>query len=184
MLDCQVATLENAIARYQASGEVPGPLGSRHPSIAPFQALATRDGFLVVAAGNDGLFAKLCRALGRPGLPDDPRFAGNEERTRHVDELVRLLEEALRQRTTAEWLALLEREGVPCGPLNDVAHVLEDPQVRSRNMLVRVDDPVAGRLSLAGNPVKLSGVADPGERAPAPELDEHRAAILAELALA
>jgi CoA:oxalate CoA-transferase len=182
MLDCQVATLENAIARYQASGEVPGPLGSRHPSIAPFQALATRDGYLVVAAGNDGLFAKLCRALSRPELAGDPRFAGNEERTRHVDALAGLLEDALRARTTAEWLAILEREGVPCGPLNDVARVLEDPQVLSRNMLVRVDDPVAGTFALAGNPVKLSGVADPGERAPAPELDEHRAAILAELA--
>jgi len=181
MLDCQVATLENAIARYQATGEVPGPLGTRHPSIAPFQAFATRDGHVVVAAGNDALFAKLCAAIGRPALAGDARFASNEERTRHVDALAEALGDAFAEATSAEWLARLEAAGVPCGPLNDVAAVLADPQVRARNMVISVEDPAAGRVALAGNPVKLGGVADPPTRPPAPRLDEHRAAILREL---
>jgi CoA:oxalate CoA-transferase len=182
MLDCQVATLENAIARYVATGAVPGPLGSRHPSIAPFQAFAARDGFLIVAAGNDALFARLCAAVGREELAADPRFRTNDERTRHVDALAAELERAFAERPAAEWLARLEAAGIPSGPMNDVAAVLADPQVRARNMVVTADDPAAGRVALAGNPVKLSGVEDPPTRPPAPRLDEHRAAILAELA--
>jgi CoA:oxalate CoA-transferase len=181
MLDCQVATLENAIARFVATGDVPGPLGSRHPSIAPFQAFRTRDGHVVVAAGNDALFAKLADALGRPGLASDPRFRTNDDRTRNVEALAAELEPAFAARPSAEWLADFEAAGIPCGPLNDVAAVLADPQVRARNMVVRASDPVAGTLSLAGNPVKLSGVEDPATRPPAPRLDEHRAAIVAEL---
>jgi CoA:oxalate CoA-transferase len=181
MLDCQVATLENAIARYQAAGEAPGPLGSRHPSIAPFEAFATRDDYVIIAAGNDALFEELCRSIGRPELARDARFRSNEDRTRNVEALKTLLEEALAARSAGEWLALLEQAGIPCGPLNDVAAVVADPQVLARNMLVTVEDAVAGPLSLAGNPVKLSGVADPSTREPAPELDEHRAKILAEL---
>ena len=178
MLDAQVAILENAIARTVAGGPVPGPLGSRHPSIAPFQALATGDGFLVVAAGNDALFARLCEALERPGLARDPRFATNEERTRHADELERLLEEALAGRGAGEWSAALLAAGVPCGPVQDVAQVIADPQVAARNMIVRER---GGGLRLAGNPIKLSGLADPPTRDPAPELDADRAGLLAEL---
>jgi CoA:oxalate CoA-transferase len=181
MLDCQVATLENAIARTQATGEAPGPLGSRHPSIAPFEALATRDGFVVVAAGNDALFERLCAEVGRPGLARDPRFLSNPDRTAHVDDLKLLLEEALASRDTEAWLVAFEAAGIPCAPLNDVAGVLADPQVAARKMLVEVEDPTAGRLRLAGNPVKLSGFADPPTREAAPDLDQHRARILAEL---
>jgi len=181
MLDCQVATLENAIARFAATGEVPGPIGSRHPSITPFQAFRTRDGYVVVAAGNDPLFAKLAAAVGRPGLASDPRFRTNDDRTGNVAALVAELEPAFATRPSAEWLAAFEAAGIPCGPLNDVAAVLADPQVRARNMIVSSQDPAAGRFELAGNPVKLSGVEDPATRPPAPRLDEHRAAILAEL---
>jgi CoA:oxalate CoA-transferase len=181
MLDCQVATLENAIARTQATGEAPGPLGSRHPSIAPFEAFATRDGFVVVAAGNDALFERLCTEVGRPGLARDPRFLSNPDRTAHVDDLKLLLEEALASRDTEAWLVAFEAAGIPCAPLNDVAGVLADPQVAARRMLVEVDDPAAGTLRLAGNPLKLSGFADPPTREAAPDLDQHRARILAEL---
>ena len=168
MLDAQVATLENAIARFEATGEVPGPLGSRHPSIAPFQALATREGHVVVAAGNDGLFAKLCEAIGRPELPGDERFASNELRTRNVDALAVELEAALAARSSGEWLSVLGDAGIPCGPINDIAAVLADPQVRARNMIV-----TAGALSIAGNPIKLSGVCDPDTRPAAPNLEQH-----------
>ena len=180
MLDAQVATLENAVARYVATGEVPGPLGSRHPSIAPFEALETKRGYVVVAAGNDSLFAKLCDALGRPDLARDPRFASNDDRTRNVDALTPLLEAALASRTAPEWLEILEAAGVPCGPVNDVAALLDDPQVAARNMIVALDDPEAGGMKVAGNPIKLSGVADPATRGAAPELDADRERILAE----
>jgi CoA:oxalate CoA-transferase len=178
MLDAQVATLENAIVRYFASGEVPGPIGSRHPSIAPFQALATADGFIVVAAGNDALFARLCRALGRPELAQAPEFASNELRTRAADALERVLSEALAAHGSAWWLEKLAAAGVPCGPVNDIAQLVADPQVAARNMLVAV---AGSRLRVAGNPVKLSGFPDPDARSAPPALDEDRARILAEL---
>ena len=181
MLDSQVAILENAIARYAATGEVPGPIGSRHPSITPFEALATRDGHLVVAAGNDALFAQLCRVLDRDALAADPRYASNAARTEHQPALKADLESALANGTTAVWLARLESAGVPCGPIQDVAQVLADPQIAARNMLVESHDPAAGSLRMAGNPIKLSGVDDPVTRAPAPDLDADRAKILAEL---
>ena len=181
MLDAQVATLENAIVRHLATGELPGPLGTRHPSIAPFQALATGAGHIAVAAGNDALFAKLCRALGRPELAAAPEFASNELRTRNVDALAHRLEQALAAHDAAHWLATLAAAGIPCGPVNDIAQVVADPQVAARNMLVAIE---GSTLRVAGNPIKLAGAPDPPTRPPAPELDADRAAILAELGLA
>jgi len=180
MLDCQVAILENAIARYFATGAVPGPMGARHPSITPFEAYATADGHIVIAAGNDTLFERLCGALGRPGLADDPRFVDNNARTRHVDDLKQAVEAILSERPSADWLAALGEAGVPCGPINDVAQALEDPQIRARNMVV---DALDGEtpMRMAGNPIKLSAAADPPTRGRVPPLDADRAAILAEL---
>lgn len=178
MLDAQVAILENAIARHEATGEVPGRLGSRHPSIAPFAAFAAADGSLVVAAGNDALFRRLCDALGRPALAGDPRFATNDARVRNVGALHAELESALAARPVAEWLARLGAADIPCGPIQDIAQVLADPQVGARNMLIR-----SGGARMAGNPIKLSTAPDPAERSPAPDLDQHRAAILRSLGL-
>ncbi len=181
MLDCQVAILENAIARYQATGEVPGPLGSRHPSITPFGAFATRDGFIVIAAGNDTLFGELCRCLGRPELVQRAEFSNNPARTAHEALLREEIEAALARRDGADWLAELERAGIPCGPINDVAAVLSDPQVQARNMVVRVEDATGEGLELAGNPIKLSAFPDPETRPAIPALDGARQALLAEL---
>jgi CoA:oxalate CoA-transferase len=182
MLDAQVALLENAIARFLATGEVPGPIGSRHPSITPFEAFASRDGHLVVAAGNDRLFETLCRTLGREELARDPRFASNALRTRHHAALKPLLDERFAQRETGEWIRALEAAGVPCGPIQDVRQVLDDPQVRARNMLIEAALPGGPTVRMAGNPVKLSGFADPPTRPAAPDLDADRERILAELA--
>lgn len=182
MLDCQVAILENAIARYFASGEVPGPLGARHPSITPFEAFATATAPIIIAAGNNALFERLCRALGREELCDDARFADNSRRTEHHLELKAELERTLATRAAADWLACLEQAGVPAGPINDVAGVVDDPHVRARNMIVSSEDPVSGKVFMAGNPVKLSAYEDPPTRAPAPELDADRQAVLAWLA--
>jgi CoA:oxalate CoA-transferase len=181
LLDSQVAILENAIARYSVTGEVPGPIGSRHPSIAPFDAFATHDGFVVIAAGNDELFAKLCEAIGAPEWIEDERFRTNEQRTQNADALKALIETALSKRTTSEWLEVLQRAQLPCGPLNDIAQLFEDPQVASRNMLVSAADGAGGSLQMAGNPIKLSAHEDPAARKAAPALDGDRRRILAEL---
>jgi CoA:oxalate CoA-transferase len=181
MLDCQVALLENAIARYVATGRVPGALGSRHPSITPFEAFAAADGHLIIAAGNDGLFRKLCDVLGRPELPDDARFCNNQARSSNPDALKIEIEGALRRRTRADWLAALEAAGVPCGPINDVAEVMADPQVAARNMVIRVRDEVAGEISMPGNPIKFSAFEDPEAREPAPALDADRERLLGDV---
>ena len=181
MLDCQVALLENAVARFAATGRVPGPLGSRHPSITPFEAFAAADGHLIIAAGNDGLFRKLCGALGRPELADDIRFRSNEARSAHADALKTEVEGALREGTCADWLAALEGAGVPCGPIQDVAEVMADPQIAARNMVIRVRDETAGEISMPGNPIKLSSFEDPTTRRPAPEIDGDRRRLLEQL---
>lgn len=178
MLDCQVAILENAITRYFATGRSPGPLGARHASIAPFAAFAAADGHLVVAAGTDALFIKLCQALERPELPGDSRYATNAARSDHVDALSTELEISLKKKPIAHWLDVLGKAGIPCGPINDVGEVLADPQVLARNMVVSLDDPAMAGLRLAGNPVKLSAYDDPSTRGAAPALDADRRRIL------
>ena len=183
MLDAQVAVLENAISRYVATGEVPGKLGNRHPSIAPFAAFATRDGHIAIAAGNDELWARVAKVLGREDWAADPRFATNPERARNVEAMTEEMEVVLSAKPSKEWLALLEAEGVPCGPLNNVADVMADPQVLARNMIVECLDPDLGAIKMQGNPVKLSAHEDPKTRPPAPELDGDRQAILDELGL-
>jgi len=183
MLDSQVGVLENAISRYVASGEVPGKLGSRHPSIAPFAAFATKDGHIALAAGNDDLFARIARVLGREEWASDPRFATNPERVRHVELLTAEMEAVLETRPSRDWLALLADAQVPSGPINDVAAVMSDPQVLARNMIVECLDPDLGPVRMQGNPVKLSAHEDPKTRGAAPELDADRAAILNELGL-
>jgi CoA:oxalate CoA-transferase len=178
MLDCQVAILENAISRYFTTGRSPAPLGARHASIAPFAAFATKDGHIIVAAGTDALFRKLCTALDQPSLADDARFTSNDLRSENVEALTAALEAVLTGRSSADWLARLEAAGVPCGPINDIAGIVNDPQIRARNMIVDIDDPAAGPLKLAGNPIKLSEFPDPTSRPAAPALDGDRAAIL------
>ena len=180
MLDCQVAILENAITRYFATGKAPGPLGARHASIAPFAAFAAGDGHLVVAAGTDALFVKLCQAMGQPGLASDPRYTTNASRSDHVDALTADLESHLTKQPVAHWLEVFGKAGIPCGPINDVGQVLADPQVLARNMVVSIDDPAMTGLKLAGNPIKLSSHADPKSRAAAPALDGNRQRILDE----
>ena len=183
MLDSQIAILENALARYFATGVSPAPLGTTHPSITPFDMYSTADGYIVLAAGNDALFATLCDVLDRPDLKADPRFATNGERNRHVAAISAALAETLKARTTAEWLERLQAAGVPCGPINDVAAAVADPQVVARNMVVETVLGGGSALRIAGNPMKLSTHPDPSTRGPVPRLDGDRAAILAELGM-
>src|ERR1700733_3986782 len=140
MLDCQIALLENAVMRYTVLDEIPGPLGARHPTITPFQALATEDGNIIIAAGNDGLFVKFCAAIGRDDLARDGDFTSNEQRQRNQPRLQDELERTLKGKTTAKWIAILEPAGIPCGPINNIAQALAHPQVAARNMLITVED--------------------------------------------
>jgi CoA:oxalate CoA-transferase len=183
MFDCQLALLENAIMRYTTSGKIPGPMGARHPSITPFEAYKTGDGHLIIAAGNDALFVKLCQALERADLAEDARFTSNDLRNTNNRALAAEIEKELAKGTTATWMARLEKAGIPCGPVNNIAQALAHPQTAARNMLIEVDDAVAGKVKVAGNPLKLSGFPDPTTRPGAPELDADRAHILKELGL-
>ena len=178
MLDSQVAILENAIARYFSTGEVPGPLGARHPSIAPFEAYKTTDDYIIVAAGNDALFAKFADAIEAPHLAQEAAYKTNDKRCQNVDQLKQDVEAQLAQRTAAQWLSVLEQAGVPCGPINNIEQVLNDPHIRTRNMVVSAQDPEAGIVNMAGNPIKLSAFDDPDTRPAAPDLDGDRDAVL------
>ena len=163
---------------YFATGVPPGPVGSGHPLSAPYQAFATSDGFVMVGAANQANWERLCRAIDRRDLLDDPRFATNPSRMENLRPLVSTLEEGFAQHTTDHWLEVLGEAGVPCGPINDLADVYADPQVQARDMVVEIDHPVAGATRNIGIPVKLSET--PGLiRRPAPMLGQHTDEVLA-----
>ncbi|MFZ1991986.1 MAG: CoA transferase [Alphaproteobacteria bacterium] len=179
MLDCQVSLMENLIVAYSANGKVPGPLGSRHASIAPFEIYKTQDSYMVIAAGNDSLFRATADALGASRLKDDARFKTNGLRNEHVLDLKRELETILAAHSTDHWLAILNKAGVPVSAINTVDKLIAEPQVKARNMVVPVEDKHIPGLKVAGNPVKLSGFPEQPARPAASELDADRATVLA-----
>jgi len=176
MLDCLVATLENAVARYETSGVAPEPIGNDHPSICPFATFESADGFINIAAGNDVLWARLCEVLGIPETAADPRFLTNRDRIENWPALKAILNAQTQGKTTAQWMEALMAVQVPCGPINTIDKVVSDPQVLAREMIVPVDHPVAGKLKMPGVPIKFSET--PASIAgPAPLLGEHVGAI-------
>ncbi len=181
MLDCQVSILENAITRYQVEGTPPGPIGNRHPTIAPFQAFKASDRYFVVACGNNSLWQRLCEAIQRPDLLQNDAFATNELRTQNLQSLVGELDKTFRTKTADEWVAVIDGAGVPCGPINTIDKVLTEPQVNARNMIVEVDDKQAGTVKIAGNPIKMSFLQDNASRGPAPEIGEHNLEVLSQM---
>ena len=180
MLDCQIAILENAIARYLSKNEIPKPMGSRHPSIAPFEAFKTKDSYIIIAAGNDKLFEKLCNILEISQIFNDERFNTNSLRSKNMEELKIILENKLSTKTTSEWVSKMEKEKIPCGPIYNIKEAVENPQVKSRNMVVKAYHKVVGDFKLAGNPIKMSTYKDETTRGDIPDLDEHRKKILKE----
>ena len=180
MLDTTAALLTYQAGNYFATGQAPGRLGNRHPTIAPYETLPTRDGDLVVAVGNDGIWRRFCPAIDRPALVDDPRFATNRDRLAHYDELRPLLVEALQARTRAEWTERFHAVGVPCGAVRDLHEVLSDPQLEARGMVATVDHPTVGTTRVMGSPLKLSAT-PPSVRTPPPVLGQHTRAVLTEL---
>ena len=180
MLDCQIAILENAIARYLSKNEIPKPMGSRHPSIAPFEAFKTKDSYIIIAAGNDKLFENLCNALDLKNLIMDQKYKSNSSRSENMNELKKILEQKLINKTTNEWVKNLESLKIPCGPIFNIKEAVENPQVEARNMIVKAYHKVIGDFKLAGNPIKMSTYEDEKTRGDIPDLDEHREKIIKE----
>lgn len=162
-----------------ATGESPGPLGSRHPLNGPYQAFETSDGYINVGASNQKMYPMLCEVLGCPELGRDPRFVTGRDRMGHLDELIDLLNARFRQRTTAEWLERLEAAGIPSGPVLSIKDMLKHPQTRARDMVVAVDHPVAGRVETIGVPAKFSATPTEVSR-PAPLFGQHTREVLSE----
>lgn len=179
LLDVQVAALANVALNYLVGGGVPHRWGNAHANIAPYQVVPTADRPIVLAIGNDAQFRKFCEAAGTPGLAADPRFATNDARVRHREELTREIEAVLRTRPSAAWLAALEPVAVPCAPINDLAQVFADPQVRHREMRVDVPHPSGATVPLVANPIRLSAT-PPRYDLPPPLLGQHTEEILRE----
>lgn len=181
LLDTQVAMLANLNMNYLTTGKPPVRWGNAHPNIVPYQTFATSDGHIIVAVGNDAQFRRFVDAGGQPDLAQDVRFATNPERVQHRDILVPLLAEMVRLRSKAEWIAMLDAAGVPCGPINTLDEVFDDPQVKARGIRCDVPHPLAGKVAQVMSPMRLSGTPVSVSRPP-PLLGEHTETVLRELA--
>jgi len=177
LLATQIALLLNAASDYLLAGKVMQRGGTAHPSIVPYQAFLARDGYMLVGAANDGLFRRLCAALGHPEWADDPRYATNGDRVRHRGDLIPAMEAVLREREVADWLAALAAAGVPCAPINPVDRALEDPQVAALGVVQEVDHPTIGPTRLLAPYVQFDGAAPPIREVP-PRLGADTAAVL------
>jgi crotonobetainyl-CoA:carnitine CoA-transferase CaiB-like acyl-CoA transferase len=179
LLDVQVAMMANMASSYLATERPPQRWGNAHPNIVPYQVFKASDGWVIVAAGNDGQYRQFVRVGGEPALADDERFDSNPKRVRRRDELVPLLAAMVERHPRAFWIEQLEAAGVPCGPINDLADVFADPQVLARELKVTLQHPTAGQVSVVGSALKLS--ATPVEvRRPPPLLGEHTDEVLSE----
>jgi crotonobetainyl-CoA:carnitine CoA-transferase CaiB-like acyl-CoA transferase len=156
LLDVQVACLANQAMNYLVSGKAPERLGNAHPNIVPYQDFPTQDGYMIIAVGNDGQFARLCAEMGLTELATDAKFSTNKTRVANRVELIERLNAMSRTRPTAAWIAALEKVGVPCGPINAIDAVFADPQVQARHMKIDMPHPTSGSVSLVANPLRLS----------------------------
>jgi crotonobetainyl-CoA:carnitine CoA-transferase CaiB-like acyl-CoA transferase len=179
LLDVQVACLANQASSYLAGGVTPRRMGNAHPTIVPYQDFPTADGDMILAIGNDGQFARFCEVAGRPEWAGDPRFATNPQRVANRVELIRLLRQLTIARSTQEWIALLETAGVPCGPINRIDAVFEDPQVRARGMRIDMPHALAEKVALVANPIHL-GASPVSYRSAPPTLGQHTGEVLAQ----
>jgi crotonobetainyl-CoA:carnitine CoA-transferase CaiB-like acyl-CoA transferase len=156
LMDCQVSSLINVASNYLCSGIIPKRMGNQHPNITPYQVFKAEDGDLVIAVGNDEQFKRFAAVLGRPELAEMEEFVRNENRIKNRDKLIAICEEHLMKRTKKEWKERLDAAGIPNGPINTVAEMFEDPQIREREMVVKIDHPIIDDLQLTGSPLKLS----------------------------
>ena len=177
LLDSQIALLAYQNTNFFATGRPPGRIGNLHPNIVPYQPFRTRDGEVILACGNDNLYRKFCEAAGCAALAEDARFVSNGKRVENRAELTRLLQEVFARRSTNEWVELLEAAGVPNGPINNIAQVFEEPQVKARGIRIELDHPVAGKLTTVASPMRFSGTPLEHEMAP-PLLGQHTDEVL------
>ena len=177
MMDSQIALSENAFSRYFASGEVPKPLGSRHPIITPFQVFETRTDYMVVIAAREEEWKKLCRVIGREDLMDDERFLTNDLRSKNHQVLESVLNDIFRAKPRDEWLVLFDREGIVASPVNTIEQVAEDSHAQAREMFLNVEHSRLGALKMVGTPMKFSRTPCEIKEAP-PDLGEHTRDIL------
>jgi crotonobetainyl-CoA:carnitine CoA-transferase CaiB-like acyl-CoA transferase len=177
LLDSQIALLAYQNTNYFSTGKPPKRIGNLHPNIVPYQPFRTRDGSVILACGNDNLYGKFCEVAGCPELAADPRFASNGKRVENRAELTRLLQTIFLAKTTREWVELLDAAGVANGPINDVAQVFEEPQVKARGVRIELDHPVAGKLPLVASPMRFSATPLEHKLAP-PVLGQHTEEIL------
>ncbi len=180
LLDVQVATLANQAMSYLATGNNPQRLGNAHPSIVPYQAFETIDGFIILAIGNDTQFERFCDLAAKLDLASDPRFQKNRDRVQNRDLLIPQLAEVMRSQTTDWWLEELNHKGIPCGPINNIDQVFADPQVRHRGMQQELDHPIAGKVPSVGNPIQFSETPVEYHLAP-PMLGQHTDQVLSEV---
>ena len=180
LLDSQIALLAYQNTNYFATGKPPTRIGNLHPNIVPYQPFRTADGDVIIACGNDNLYRKFCVAAGCGELADDPRFATNGKRVENRAELTRLLAEVFRQRSTREWVGLLEAAGVPNGPINDVAQVFEEPQVKARGVRIELEHAAGAPLPMVASPMRFSETPLEYRQAP-PLLGQHTDQVLREL---
>ena len=182
MLDVQVATLSNQAMNYLVSGRTPRRTGNAHPNIQPQQVFACRDGDIVLVVGNDSQFAGFCEAIGRPELSRDERYATNAARVRHQEVLLPAIGDALARLERKDLIERLERAGVPCGPINSIPEVFEDPQVKHRGMRIEIPHPSAGTVPQVASPMRFAQ-APLAHHRPPPLLGEHSDEILRELGM-
>jgi crotonobetainyl-CoA:carnitine CoA-transferase CaiB-like acyl-CoA transferase len=180
LLDCQVSLLTYVAQYYILNGKVPGPIGSGHQTVVPYQAFKTKDDYIVVAIFVEKFWGKLCNILGLTDLASDHRFRDNDRRRENRATLIPILEDAFLKRTAQQWLDMLKKEGVPAGPVNTVDKVLADPQLLSRNMVVEAQHAGYGNVKVVGNPIKGSAISEE-KPVGAPTLGEHTREILSEL---
>jgi crotonobetainyl-CoA:carnitine CoA-transferase CaiB-like acyl-CoA transferase len=180
LLDCQVALLTYQAGIYFATGRSPERLGNKHPSITPYETFEAKDGHIIIACGNQGFWERFCKLAGLDHLLGDERFTTMKKRVENRHELTPLVAAGVKTRTRREWYTLLDREGIPCGLIKNVAEVCTDPQVLARDMVVQLNHPTAGPISVNGVPIKLS--ATPGEVSePPPLLGQHTETVLADI---
>ena len=180
MLDSQVAILENAIARYLVTGDIPQPIGNKHPSIAPFESFDTRDGSIMIAVGNDRLWMQFCQACHLGSLAIDESFSTNSMRVQNYSILRPIIAERIREKSTEEWQETLDSHGVPSSPINTIDKLLEHPQIQAREMIIDSVHPRAGEVKITGSPIKMSKT-PPSIRTAAPILGQHTEDILVSL---
>lgn len=181
MLDCQLAILENALVRYAIDNRSPTPLGARHPTITPFEAFETSDSWIVIAVGNDKIWKVFCKAIGDKELSGNPKYETNKLRCDNYDEVSNIIAKLLKQKTTKEWKKIFDEVTVPCTPISKIEDLVENPQLKARNMFMNVEDEKIGEIKIAGNPIKMTSIDDKDSAKNAPLLGEHNNSVLEEL---